>query len=73
MKKIENNLVLYWLFNFVCMMIAAMIIFPLLDILWDKFISHSIFKYNIQDYIIEPIIFAAIISTIYTFLKKKSK
>ncbi|MBR3131784.1 hypothetical protein IKG31_04450 [Candidatus Saccharibacteria bacterium] len=60
--------------------IAAMILWPLLDLFWSGVISHSEFIYNIKDYIIEPIIFAVIFGLITFFiwkpetkLEKKSK
>ena len=50
--------------------VAAMIIWPLRDLLWNSVISHNNFVYNIKDYIIEPIIFAIIFGVISYFIWK---
>ena len=61
---------------FIAVLIFSFILWPLLDLFWCAVITHSEFKYNPSDYIIEPIIFS-VIATLFFFLplviRKKNK
>lgn len=72
MKKIDENIILYILVQFIVMTVAAMIIWPLFDILYDKVITNSTFHYSVTNHIIRPIIFGAIIAVIQGILKKRN-
>ena len=55
--------------------VAALIIFPLFDLIMTNFTSET-FQYNVGDHIIEPIILGILFSVIMTFFqfrKKKTK
>ena len=74
MKKIEENVWLYILAYGVTVSIMGIILYPLFDMVWCKFLTRSDFKYNVYDHIISPIIFGvtfAVICGIYKFKKKK--
>lgn len=69
MKKIEENLALYMLVQFLSMTIAALIIWPLFDMFFDNMITNSTFHYSVGEHIIGPIIFGAIMAIIEGILK----
>ena len=73
MEKINQNKILYFFVHFVTCAIAAMIIWPLLDMLFDQ----KDFVYSVNSHIISPIIFGAIMAVFLTIYKiitdKKSK
>lgn len=80
LNKIRKNRILSSIIMAVAALIAAMIIWPLFDLLWAKVISHSDFVYTLKDYVIEPAIFAVIFGIISfaiwkpeTKLEKQSK
>ena len=80
LDKIRKNRVKSSILTAVATYIAAIIIWPLLDLLWAKVITHSEFEYTVQSYILDPIIFALIFGLITFFvwkpetkLEKKSK
>ena len=61
---------------FVAVLIISFILWPLLDMFWCAIITHTEFKYNPSDYIIEPIVFS-VVATLFFFLplivRKKNK
>lgn len=73
MNNLEENKKLYFIVNFVVTAIIAMIVFPGLDFLWDKFISKKTFEYSYADHIIEPVVFALIYSVLIILFQKKKK
>ena len=73
MREKEVSSLVYWLFYFIGISVAGFIIYPLFDMLWATFVSRSPFEYTIQDHIISPIVFACIMSTIYTIFRRKNK
>ena len=75
-KKIENPLAAAGAF-FIISAIAAMVIWPLMDLFWCNIIDHSNFEYSVGEYIVGPLIFAAVFTLIFNwkalFGKKKKK
>lgn len=69
MKKIEENLALYMLVQFLSMTVAALIIWPLFDMFFDHFITNSTFHYSVGEHIIGPIVFGVIMAIIEGILK----
>lgn len=61
MKNIKKGSVKYLIIYTLSIIIAGIILYPLLDILYCKFITNSEFSYSITDHIISPIIIGAII------------
>lgn len=66
----------YFIVSLIGTIIAALIIWPLLDMLFDQ-ISGKTFSYNVMDHVVGPIIFSIIISVLefifWNFFHKKSK
>ena len=63
-KKIENpttQAVIY----FVAVFIISLILWPLLDSFWSGVITHTEFAYNPKEYIVEPLVFAFIMTLIF--------
>lgn len=59
----------------ICLVVTAIIgiiLYPIFDYIWCTLITHSNFKYSIFGDLIEPILFATII-TIVLYLPKKKK
>ena len=80
LDKVRKNRILSSIIMAIAAFIAAMIIWPLFDLLWAKIISHSDFAYTLKDYVIEPAIFGVIFGIISfiiwkpeTKLEKQSK
>lgn len=77
MEKISTNNVLYFFVRFVAYSIAAMIIWPLLDMFFYKVVEKKEFVYSINEYIISPISFGLLLALVVTVLKivsdKKAK
>lgn len=72
MKKLEENKALYALVLSVFTILAGMIIQPLLDLIVAN-IQGNKFKYDIDDHIIQPIIFGITFGIFYTLLYFKIK
>lgn len=70
MKKIIKNM--DWRL-FILTLVVCLIVWPLLDMVWANFITHSAFQYNIRDHIIDPIITAVIIHLAQAVLKMKKQ
>lgn len=51
--------------------ITGIVLYPIFDIIWCKLITNSTFSYSVHQHIIEPIIFATIISVVLYLLGKK--
>ena len=76
LDKLRKNRIKSTLAMALATFVAAMIIWPLLDLLWTKVISHSDFTYTLSDYVLQPAIFAIITYICWkpeTKLEKKNK
>ena len=63
-KKNENPKTQAVIFFFTTAVISF-ILWPLLDLFWRTVITHSPFNYTFQDYILEPLIFTAVITLVF--------
>lgn len=65
----------YFFVSLIGTIIAALIIWPLLDMLFDQF-TNTTFSYNVIDHVVLPIIFSIIINVLefifWNFFHKKS-
>ena len=73
MKKVYENRGLFVLVYGAATAIMGFIIYPLLDLLMCKFITHSTFKYTLADHIISPLIFGFVFAFVYSFGMIKGK
>ena len=73
MKNIEKKSVKYLFILIFTTIIAGIIIYPLLDLLWDNFLSNTKFVYTIKDHIISPIIFGIIFGTLWWIIENRKK
>ena len=71
MKKIEKGSIKYLILLIILFSVVAMILYPIYDLIYVNFITHSKFVYTFQKYIIEPIIFGFICGTIFWVIDKK--
>ena len=64
----------YFFLEVIAIGIAGMIIWPLLDLLFSKTIENKEFVWSVKDHIIEPLVFALIITNIeFIFWKRFHK
>ncbi len=64
----------YFFLEVITIGIAGMIIWPLLDLLLSKTIENKDFVWNVKDHIVEPLIFALLITIIeFIFWKRFHK
>ena len=63
----------YYILLILAVAICGIILYPLLDMLWYKFITHSDFIYSIHSHIIQPILFALIFGTTFWAVDKNRK
>ena len=71
-KKIRNKFLRVFLF-WLSAAIIAMIIWPLMDLVWAAAITHTGFTYTVKDYILEPLAFAALLTLIFFCFKAFAK
>lgn len=58
----------------ICLVITAIIgviLYPIFDFVWCSVVTHSKFSYSLFGDLIEPILFATIISLVLYFPKRK--
>ena len=67
MKKIEKGTILSLFVNIISLIVAAMIIWPLLDRLFDG----DKFKYTVYEYIVLPAIFGVIAGIIFWLFERR--
>ena len=71
--KFERGSVKYCIIEFISLVVAAMIIWPLFDLILCA-IRHNEFKYTFGDYVIGPLVFATIFLLIdYVVFKCQKK
>lgn len=61
---VERGSVKYYVIEFVCLFVAAIIIWPLLDMFISAVFTHSEFTYSVFQHILEPALFAVIFTII---------
>ena len=72
MKKIERDSNKYIALQCVAIIIVELILFPLFDLVYAKFITHSKFVYSVTNHIVEPLILGIIVSVCLFVIYKKS-
>ncbi|MBR2861988.1 MAG: hypothetical protein IKB97_00295 [Bacteroidaceae bacterium] len=74
LDKIRKNRIKSSIVIAIATFIAAMVIWPLFDLIWTQVLTHSDFTYTLGDYVLEPAIFAVIFGIItYIFWKPETK
>lgn len=71
MKMIEKGSVKYLVVLIITTAIFGMILYPLFDIIFCKFITNSEFIYSVKNHIIEPMVFACIFGTTFWLVDRK--
>ena len=70
MKNIERVSIKHLILLIIAIAIFGMILYPIFDLIYYKFITHSEFVYNFHKYIIQPISFACISGTVFWVVEK---
>ena len=73
MKNIERGTIKYLIVLIVAVAVCGFILYPLIDLLFCKLITKTIFEYSVQKHIIQPIIFAIIYGLTFWLIDKKRK
>lgn len=68
MEKLKKNKVLYIIVFGLIVGVVGMIIYPILDIVICKFITHTKFVWSVYNHIIKPLNFGMVFSIIYCLL-----
>ena len=72
MKSIEKGSIKHLIIQIIASIIAALIIFPLVDFISCKIFQNSEFVYTFKDYVIEPIIAGVLLGLVLWALDKRS-
>lgn len=51
--------------------LCGIIIFPLFDLIYDSFLTHTKFVYTINDHIVDPIIYGVVAGIILWIIERK--
>ena len=73
MKKIERGTIKHLIILIIFTAIFGIILYPILDFLYYKFITNSKFSYSFLKHVIEPVIFACILGLSFWILDKRKK
>ena len=71
MKNIERGTVKYLILLIVAVSVCGMILYPLFDLIYYKFIAHTEFVYSVYRHITQPILFACVFGTTFWLVDKK--
>lgn len=72
MKDIKKGSIKHLIIQIIASIIAALIIFPLVDFISCKIFQNSEFVYTFKDYVIEPIIAGVLLGLVLWALDKRS-
>lgn len=72
MKSIKKGSIKHLIIQIIASIIAALIIFPLVDFISCKIFQNSEFVYTFKDYVIEPIIAGVLLGLVLWALDKHS-
>ena len=72
MKNIERGTIKHLILFIITISICGMIIYPLFDLFFCKFITNSEFAYSFKSHVIQPITAAIIAGTVLWVVEKKS-
>lgn len=73
MKNIENGSIRHLVVLIIAIAVFGMILYPIFDLIYCKFITNSKFIYNFHKYIIQPVSFACISGTVFWVVDKNKK
>lgn len=78
MKKIKSTSIAFLFIQIIALIVAAMIIWPLLDMFLCNVFTNSEFHYSVFEHVVEPIIFGVIAGIIFWIIniiteKRKAK
>ena len=72
MKNIEKGSIKHLIIQILASIVAALIIFPLVDFISCKIFQNAEFVYTVNDYIIEPIIIGIVLGLVFWALDRRS-
>ena len=70
MKKIEKTSWQALVLQMLAFAVAAIIIWPLFDLIWAALVTHSEFKYSVGEHILGPIVFGIICGLIFWLIDR---
>lgn len=70
-KNIERGSIKHLVVLTLACAICGVILYPIFDLLLCKFITNSKFVYSVHEYVIQPVLFGCIFSTILWLMEKK--
>ena len=74
MNNIDKGSVKYLIISIIAISIAGIILYPVLDFLYTKYITRSAFNYSITQHVVAPIVIGTIIEVcLWLFGKYSSK
>ena len=73
MKNIERGSIKHLILLIIAIAVFGIILYPIFDLIYYKFITNTEFVYNFHKYIIQPILFACISGTVFEAVEKNKK
>lgn len=73
MKNIERGSIKHLILLIIAIAVFGIILYPIFDLIYYKFITNTEFVYNFHKYIIQPILFACISGTVFGAVEKNKK
>ncbi len=73
MKKITKNSKSYYFVFGLIAAITGLILYPLFDIVYCKFITNSTFVYSAKEHIVEPLTLAIVLTIVVYGIEKRKK
>ncbi len=70
MKNIERGSIKHLILLIIAIAVFGIILYPIFDLVYYKFITNSEFVYNFHKYVIQPISFACISGTVFWVIEK---
>ena len=70
--QIEKGSFKHLIVQVIVFTVAALIIFPIGDWLWDLIFTHNGFEFSVGEHILEPIIFGVIMGTVFWYFDRRS-
>jgi len=71
--NIEKGSIQHLIILIVAIAISGMILYPIFDYVLCSYITNSDFVYSTHEYIVQPILYGAILGTVLWVTEKKSK
>lgn len=71
MKNIEKGSIKHLILLIIAIAVFGMILYPIIDLIYYKYITNSEFVYTFHKYIIQPVLFACISGTVFWIIDKK--